>query len=130
MNIAQSGYHMLMILSVVDGQYAVAEGKIIVDYLAKNYQLEIDIDKENQALLEVPKEQIPEHFKKAAGYFLENSNEEQRIDFIAFAYRLVQADGKMASEENKILTSLAHFWHIDIKPLMDEETVKTDLNID
>ena len=129
MNIAQAGYHMLMILSVVDGQYAVAEGKIIVDYLAKNYQLDIDIDKENQVLLEVPKDMIPEHFKKAAGFFFDNSNEEQRLDFIAFAYRLVQADGRMASEENKILTSLAHFWHIDIKPLMDEETVRQDLNI-
>lgn len=129
MNIAQAGYHMLMILSVVDGQYAVAEGKIIVDFLAKNYQLDIDIDKENQSLLEVPKEQIPEHFKEAAANFLENSNEEQRIDFIAFAYRLVQADGRMAVEENKILTSLAHFWNIDIKPLMDEEKVKHDLNL-
>jgi uncharacterized tellurite resistance protein B-like protein len=129
MNIAQAGYHMLMILSVVDGQYAVAEGKIIVDYLAKNYQMDIDIDKENQALLEVPKDEIPEHFKKSAGLFLDNSNEEQRIDFIAFAYRLVQADGRLAIEENKILTSLAHFWNIDIKPLMDEETVKNDLNL-
>ena len=120
---------MLMILSVVDGQYAVSEGKIIVDYLAKNYQIDIDIDKENQKLLEVPKEQIPEHFKKSAGYFLDNSDEEQRLDFIAFAFRLVQADGRMATEENKILTSLAHFWDIDIKPLMDENKVKQDLNI-
>lgn len=129
MNIAQAGYHMLMILSVVDGQYAVAEGKIIVDYLAKNYQLDIDIDKENQTLLDVQKENIPEHFKKSAGHFLENSDEEQRVDFIAFAYRLVQADGRMATEENKILTSLAHFWNIDIKPLMDEEQVRQDLDL-
>jgi uncharacterized tellurite resistance protein B-like protein len=129
MNIAQAGYHMLMILSVVDGQYAVAEGKVIVEFLSKNYQLDIDIDKENQALLEVPKEQIPEHFKDAAAAFLDNSTEDQRIDFIAFAYRLVEADGRMAVEENKILTSLAHFWAIDINPLMDEEKVKNDLNL-
>ncbi|MDQ3073337.1 MAG: TerB family tellurite resistance protein [Bacteroidota bacterium] len=121
MNLAQSGYHMLMILSVVDGQYAVPEGKIIVDYLARNYQEDIDIDRENEALLDVTKEQIPEHFKEAAGHFLEISTEEQRIDFLAFAYRLVQADGHMASEENKILSSLAHFWNIDIKPLLEEE---------
>ena len=129
MNIAQSGYHMLMILSVVDGQYAIEEGKIIVDYLTKNYDLDIDIDKENQALLEVEKDHIPEHFKKEAADFLENSNEEQRLDFIAFAYRLVQADGNMAIEENKILNSLAHFWNIDIRPLMDEGKVVQDLNI-
>jgi uncharacterized tellurite resistance protein B-like protein len=120
MNLAQSGYQMLMILSVVDGQYSVAEGKIIVDYLTKNYDLDIDIDNENQVLLEVPKQNIPDHFKKAAAEFLQNSTEEQRIDFIAFAYRLVQADGKMGLEENTILNSLAHFWHIDIAPLMEE----------
>jgi uncharacterized tellurite resistance protein B-like protein len=129
MNIAQSGYHMLMILSVVDGQYTIEEGKIIVDYLTKNYDLDIDIDAENKALLEVKKDQIPEHFKKEAADFLENSTEEQRLDFIAFAYRLIQADGRMAMEENKILTSLAHFWQIDIRPLMDEDAVKQDLNI-
>ena len=54
MNLAQSGYHMLMILSVVDGKYQVAEGKVIVNYLTKNYESEIDIDKENQAILAVP----------------------------------------------------------------------------
>jgi uncharacterized tellurite resistance protein B-like protein len=129
MNIAQAGYHMLMILSVVDGEYEVSEGKIIVDFLAKNYSSDIDIDKENQSLLEVPKEQIPEHFKKSASDFLENSDEPQRLDFIAFAYRLVQADGRLAAEENKILTSLAHFWNIDIRPLMDEERVRLDLNL-
>jgi uncharacterized tellurite resistance protein B-like protein len=129
MNIAQYGYNMLMVLSVVDGQYTVDEGKIIVDYLTKNYDLDIDIDKENQALLEVKKENIPDHFKKEASDFLENSTEEQRLDFIAFAYRLIQADGYMAMEENKILNSLAHFWHIDIRPLMDEDKVKQDLNI-
>jgi uncharacterized tellurite resistance protein B-like protein len=120
MNLAQSGYQMLMILSVVDGQYSVAEGKIIVDYLTKNYDLDIDIDNENQVLLEVPKQDIPDHFKKAAADFLQHSTEAQRIDFIAFAYRLVQADGQLALEENTILHSLAHFWHIDIAPLMEE----------
>ena len=130
MNLAQSGYQMLMILSVVDGEYTVSEGKIIVDYLTKNYELDIDIDNENQALLEVPKEQIPDHFKKAAADFLGHSSEEQRLDFIAFAFRLVQADGEINPDENKILNSLAHFWHIDIAPLMDESTVKRDLNLE
>lgn len=120
---------MLMILSVVDGEYSIGEGKIIVDYLTKNYDLDIDIDNENNVLLEVSKEKIPDHFKKAAADFLSHSNEEQRLDFIAFAYRLTQADGRMAAEENKILNSLAHFWQIDIRPLMDEEVVKTDLNL-
>jgi uncharacterized tellurite resistance protein B-like protein len=120
MNLAQSGYQMLMILSVVDGQYSVSEGKIIVDYLTKNYDLDIDIDHENQVLLEVPKKEIPDQFKKAASEFLENSTEEQRLDFIAFAYRLINADGTVGNEENRILNSLAHFWHIDIRPLMEE----------
>jgi hypothetical protein len=128
-NKAAAGYHMLMILSVVDGQYAVAEGKIIVNYLVKNYTSEVDTDKENAALLTVPKDQVPEHFKIAAGYFLDNSTEEERIDFIAFAYRLILADGRMAIEENKILTTVAYSWNIDISPLMDEEKIKKDLSL-
>jgi len=123
MHLAQSGYHMLMILSVADGKYEVEEGKIIVNYLTKNYDFQIDIDKENQILLEVPGEKLPEHFKSAAENFLHLSTEVQRIDFIAFAYRLIQADGHMAPEENKILKSLSHFWNIDIKPLLDSEKI-------
>ncbi len=123
MNLAQSGYHMLMILSVVDGKYQVAEGKVIVNYLTKNYESEIDIDKENLAILAVPNDMLPEHFKNVADDFLKHSTEEQRIDFMAFAYRLIQADGKVDHDENKILTSLSHFWHIDIKPLLDEEKI-------
>jgi len=123
MNLAQAGYHMLMILSVVDGKYKVAEGKVIVNYLTKNYNSEIDIDKENQAILAVPNDLLPEHFKNVANDFLHHSTEEQRIDFMVFAFRLVQADGKIDREENKILKSLSHFWHIDIKPLLDEEKI-------
>lgn len=129
MNLAQSGYRMLMILSVVDGQYSVEEGKIIVDYLTKNYELDIDLDAENQELLQVPKAEIPDHFKKSVADFLEHSTEAQRIDFIAFAYRLIQADGKADEDENKILNSLAHFWHIDIAPLIDDNRVKEDLDL-
>jgi uncharacterized tellurite resistance protein B-like protein len=129
MNIAQAGYHMLMILSVVDGHYSATEGKVIVDYLMKNYQLDIDIDKENQVLLGVEKDKLPEHFKKSAEAFNESSNEEQRLDFIVFAYRLVQADGAFAAEENKILTSLANYWNVDIEPLLNENTIPEELSI-
>jgi len=129
MNLAQSGYQMLMILSVVDGQYQVEEGKIIVDYLTKNYDLDIDLDKENQALLEVSKTDIPNYFKQAAADFNEHSTEAQRLDFIAFAFRLIQADGDVGKEELKILNSLAHFWHIDINPLIDDSKVKNELNL-
>lgn len=129
MNIAQSGYHMLMILSVVDGHYSATEGKVIVDYLMKNYQLDIDIDKENQILLSVEKDKLPEHFKKAAENFHQNSTEEQRLDFIVFAYRLVQADGAFATEENKILTSLANYWNVDIDPLLNDNTIPEELSL-
>ena len=123
MNLAQSGYHMLMILSVVDGKYEVAEGKVIVNYLTKNYDSDVDIDKENKALLAVKSDKLPEHFKIAADNFLRHSTEEQRIDFMAFAFRLIKADGRTAREENKILRSLSHFWNMDIKPLLDEELI-------
>ncbi len=123
MNLAQSGYHMLMILSVVDGKYQVAEGKVIVNYLTKNYDSGIDIDAENQALLEVEDHHLPEHFKTAADSFLHHSTEEQRLDFMAFAFQLVHADGRVVREENKILKSLSHFWNIDIKPLLDSEKI-------
>ena len=130
MNLAQSGYHMLMILSVVDGKYDVAEGKVIVDYLVKNYQLNIDIDKENQALLAIEENGLPQHFRQASQHFQINSTHEQRVDFIAFAYRLVEADGVVGREENKILSSLANSWNIDIEPLLSEKKLAADLRGD
>lgn len=123
MNKAIAGYHMLMILSVVDGNYEVAEGKVIVDFLAKNYQLHIDIEKENQALLEVDKHRIPQHFGQSAREFESVTNEEERIDFLMFAYKLIMAEGKLAMEEEKIFISLAHLWKIDVKPIMNDSVM-------
>ena len=129
MNLAQSGYHLLMILSVVDGHYSSTEGKIIVQYLMNNYQLNVNIDEENRILLAIDKVDLPEHFKKMANNFLIHSNNEQRLNFIVFAYRLVQADGNFSELENKMLALLATIWNVDIEPLLNDSIIPEALNI-
>ena len=119
MNLAQAGYHMLMILSIIDGEYKIEEGKVIVEYLQKSYNAQLNLDDENKSLLGIAKEQLAQHFKNSAQSFKVLSTPDQRQDFLTFAHRLTNADGTIAAEENKILTSLANSWKIDIEPLLD-----------
>jgi tellurite resistance protein len=119
MKLAQAGYHMLMILSIIDGEYKIEEGKVIVEYLHKSYNTQLNLDDENKALLNIAKDQLATHFKNAAQTFKVLSTPDQRQDFLTFAHRLIQADGNFANEENKVLSSLANSWKIDIEPLLD-----------
>lgn len=120
-NRARAGYFMLMILSVVDGHYDVAEGAIIVDYLAKEYALEFDIDEANKELVQnATKDDTPDFFRHCTIAFQEVSTEEERLDFLAFAYRLAEADGKVVIAEQKIISSLATFWGFNVDVLFED----------
>jgi hypothetical protein len=44
LNKVMAGYHMLMILSQVDGDFDKSEGKIIVDYLKDAFPYRFNLD--------------------------------------------------------------------------------------
>ena len=52
------------------------------------------------------------HFEKAANDFMEESDEKERIDFLKFAMKLVNADEKIAREESALISRLFTWWGI------------------
>ncbi|MEX0967524.1 MAG: TerB family tellurite resistance protein [Bacteroidia bacterium] len=121
MNLAQSGYHLLMILSIVDGKYQQIEGEVILDFLTKNYDEKFNLDAENRKLTSLKKEKIADHFSKSAKEFHLHSTTPQRLDLLTFMIDLATADGSITKEERKIITSLAKSWSIDIEPIFSKK---------
>lgn len=105
-----AGYHMLMILSQVDGEFDKEEGKVIVNYLKEIFPFRINLDLEMDVLSALPKEDYFIHFNNAMNDFYEDSTEQERVDFLNFAVKMVKADEKITPEENKYLKELFFAW--------------------
>ena len=105
-----AGYHMLMILSEVDGEFAKSEGKIIVDYLKGAFPYKLNLDGEMAELSALPKEDYFLHFNNAMNDFYEDSTPKERNTFLKFAVKMVKADKKITPEENKYLKELFFAW--------------------
>ena len=105
-----AGYHMLMILSHVDGDFDKNEGKVIVNYLKESFPFRVELDNELEILSALPKEDYFLHFNNAMNDFYEDSIPQERIDFLNFAVKMVKADRKITQEENKYLKELFFAW--------------------
>ena len=105
-----AGYHMLMILSQVDGDFDVAEGKVIVKYLKDAFPFRVDLDGEMAILSALSQEDYFMHFNNAMNDFYEDSIPQERVDFLNFAVKVVKADKKITPEENKYLKELFFAW--------------------
>ncbi len=112
-NKVMAGYHMLMILSEVDGKFATPEGKVIVGYLKKDFPFRVDLDREIEELSALPKEDYFLHFNNSMNDFYEDSTEKERNDFLKLAVKMVKADKKITTEENKYLKELFFAWDSD-----------------
>lgn len=105
-----AGYHMLMILSAVDGQFNAREDKIIKKYLAETFRSDIDLDAEMEVLSSLGREDYPIHFNNAMNDFYLDSSAEERTHFLDFAVRLVIADKQITPSENLFLNELYMAW--------------------
>ena len=110
MNKIMAGYHMLMILSQVDGEFNQAEGKIIVNYLKDTFPFRVNLDKEIEVLSVLPQQDYFLHFNNSMNDFYEDSTNDERIEFLKFAIKLATADKKVTVEENKYLKELFFAW--------------------
>ncbi len=110
MNKVMAGYHMLMILSRVDDDFDIAEGKVIVNYLQDSFPYRFNLDNEMEILSALPKEDYFLHFNNAMNDFYEDSTKQERVDFLNFAVKMVKADKKITVEENKYLKELFFAW--------------------
>ena len=110
MNKVMAGYHMLMILSQVDGDFDTSEGKIIINYIKKAFPFRLNLDHEMAILSQLPTEDYFIHFNNAMNDFYEDSTRKERTDFLNFAVKIAMADKKLTVEENKYLKELFFAW--------------------
>jgi len=110
MNKVMAGYHMLMILSQVDGEFDTNEGIVIVKYLKEAFPFKVNLDREVEILSALPKEDYFLHFNNAMNDFYEDSTQKERTEFLNFAVKMVKADKKITTEENKYLKELFFAW--------------------
>ena len=78
------GFQMLSILSQVDGDFKPEEGRVIVDYIKKNFPLGSNLDAALDELTLLDEDDYLEHFEKAAYDFMEESNIEKIIQIFNY----------------------------------------------
>lgn len=133
MNKYEAGYNMLMILSVVDGDFNREEGRVVIDYLKKVHAPFIGTDEENSLLLELSEDALLNHFEEAAYAFYKkhskkeklsifsgaarqfssNSRKSEQDEFLEVAKRLIISDNKVSPEENTFINQLFKLWGLE-----------------
>ena len=109
---AVSGYHMLLILSAVDGITNNRELKVIRKYMSEHFNDDIDFDYETEVVRNITQEDYPIHFNNAMNSFYLESQEADRNHFLDFAVKLVVADKNISAKENLFLNELYNAWEV------------------
>lgn len=109
-NKAEAGYHMLQLLSAVDGHFGPKEDLVITNYLVENYPFRVEMDGAMEALSRLKPEDYILHFQKCMNDFFQDSEENERTRFLKFAVDLVKADDKITEDENIFLKTLFDTW--------------------
>jgi hypothetical protein len=105
-----SGYHLLMILSYVDGHFDVKESRVAEKYVMKHFGDDIQPGKEIQFLKTLKEQDYFSHFKKCMDNFYSKSSIHERADIVRFAMEMIKADRKITPEENRYLNELLTGW--------------------
>lgn len=108
-----AGYHLLMILSSVDGEFAPEEGMLIQQYLADEFPFKINLDNELETIALLQPEDWKDHFEFHAHCFLDDSTEKERKSFANFAKTLIKADDEVTDREHTYYKLLKHIWKLD-----------------
>lgn len=107
-----AGYEILYILAMVDGEFDPREGRVIVDYIRDKFPLGGNLENAMEELSSSVASDYPILFQKCAEDFYADSNEKERIDFLKFALKMVNADEKIDSNEDWMINKLYQFWDI------------------
>ena len=108
-----AGYHLLMILSSVDGEFAPEEGLKVQEYLAEEFPFKMNLDNELDVIATLQPEEWKDHFEFHARCFLDDSTEKERKDFLKFAKSLIKADDQVSEEEHRFYILLKNLWKLD-----------------
>lgn len=110
MNKPIAGYHILMILSAVDGKFTVKEDLIIEKWLEQEFPLRVNLERETEILSNLSPDDYMIHFKKCMADFYEDSTEQERNELIDYAIKLAKADKRITAEENIFINELFNEW--------------------
>lgn len=113
MNRTESGFHLLVMLSLSDGGTSEEELKVIRDFLENAFSGKIDLIKEQAFLKALPFEEMEGHFNEVAARFYTISSQEDRNKVLDFAMKVVMADNEMKPEENRFINLLYDSWGMD-----------------
>ncbi len=105
-----AGYHLLMILSAVDGEFFAKEDLVIKKWIEKEMPLHVNLDPEIEILSALKKEDYMLHFQKCMADFYEDTTEEERNDFLQYAIQLTKAVQPITPEENIFIDELFNEW--------------------
>ena len=114
----QAGYNILLILSISDGEYDEAEGRIILDFIEDNYDGTFDPKVENQAIMGLDDAGVMARFDEAGRAMLAQTGAEDREALLEFGLDLVMTDGELSEEENRLVQRLATSWELALQPLV------------
>jgi uncharacterized tellurite resistance protein B-like protein len=105
-----AGYHLLMILSAVDGKVSSKEDKIIRRYLDEHFTPRADLDAEYDLLINMDESDYAIQFNNSMNEFYLLSTPEERTHFLDLAVKLVIADKTITPRENLFLNELFNAW--------------------
>ncbi len=107
-----AGYHILMILSVVDEDHDYREDLVIREFLIEEFPppIPINLDPEMEILSGLSSEDYEEHYTTMLRDFYDDSTREERLRLLDFAAGLVRADRKVHEKENKYIHKLISEW--------------------
>ena len=108
-----AGYHLLMILSAVDGEFAPEEGMLIQHYLAEEFPFKMDLDDELETIALLKQDDWKKHFEFHAQCFLDDSTVEERISFAKFAKSLIKADEQVSEPEHDFYKIMKTIWNLN-----------------
>ena len=108
-----AGYHLLMILSSVDGEFAPEEGMKVQEYLAEEFPFKVNLDNELDIIATLQPEEWKDHFEFHARCFHDDSTEKERKDFAKFAKSLIKADDEVTEREHQFYILFKKMWNLD-----------------
>ncbi|MBP7173203.1 MAG: TerB family tellurite resistance protein [Cloacibacterium sp.] len=108
-----AGYHLLMILSSVDGEFSPEEGMLIQEYLAEEFPFKINLDNELEVIATLQPEQWKDHFEFHARCFYDDSTEKERKSFAKFAKTLIKANDEVTEREHQFYILLKKIWKLE-----------------
>ncbi len=113
LNKTEAGFHILMSLSMADGNIDKSEVSVLIDFLDKNFNDDVDLIKEQAFFKAYPPDGLFDHFIEVAEQFYKVSEAIDRNKLITFAMKMVMADTKMEPAENKYINALYDAWGLE-----------------